>query len=206
MDGTPVLNTGGHKPVDSERVDNRLSAICDDASSHSRSKGSILPHPIVRRQRLSLGLYKAPFGLPPSSPPHSHHNVCRRTSIHHHQPDFITRSRPLRFRQHVYRCPRTRRKQRPEGTTDNDTLDLTPPSDPDPTPQWIPTSVEDGTWTFKSVVTGKFLSVEGEPRVGARAIGADSPTFWRIYPGVEGPGSYWYRCTFNLRLSTSAHD
>ena len=67
-----------------------------------------------------------------------------------------------------------------------------PPSDPDPPPQWILIKGEDGGWILKNVANGKFLGVEGEPRVFARLIGVDSPTLWRIERGEEGPDSYWY--------------
>ena len=67
-----------------------------------------------------------------------------------------------------------------------------PPSDPDPPSQWIATREASGSWILKNVASGKFLSIEGEPRDRTRLIGADSPTLWRIERGGEGPDSYWY--------------
>ena len=73
------------------------------------------------------------------------------------------------------------------------TPSISPPtSDPDPAPQWIATREESGGWTLKNVANGKYLGVDGEPRVLARLIGVDSSTLWRIEREGEGTDSYWY--------------
>ena len=73
------------------------------------------------------------------------------------------------------------------------TPSISPPlSDPHPPPQWIATREESGSWTLKNVANKKFLGVEGEPEIGSKAIGVDSPTLWRIERGGEDPNSYWY--------------
>ena len=91
--------------------------------------------------------------------------------------------------------------RRPDGSRDQKVrptmtpLNLTPPlpSDPDPLPQWVVMKEADGVYVFQNVANETFLAVEGELRPGAKVVGSDTPTPWRIETPVGPPDYHWYR-------------
>ncbi|KAI0065085.1 carbohydrate-binding module family 13 protein [Artomyces pyxidatus] len=72
--------------------------------------------------------------------------------------------------------------------------------------QWLLQQVEGGAWTFRSVGTGKYLAVEGDPADGAKliAVETDSPHTWDIWPDKEVPDAFRvfiHDTRFNIDLS-----
>ncbi|EIW52697.1 uncharacterized protein TRAVEDRAFT_31827 [Trametes versicolor FP-101664 SS1] len=65
--------------------------------------------------------------------------------------------------------------------------------------KWVAERAETGSgWTFRSVATGLFLSVEGTPRPNASVVATREVTTWDLYPArdpstvrlvVSGPGA-----------------
>lgn len=53
-------------------------------------------------------------------------------------------------------------------------------------PQWVAELAESGSgWTFRSVATGLFLSVEGTPRPNASVVATREVTTWDLYPARD---------------------
>ncbi|KAI0049121.1 carbohydrate-binding module family 13 protein [Auriscalpium vulgare] len=70
--------------------------------------------------------------------------------------------------------------------------------------KWQFQQVDGGEWTIRSVGTGKYLGVDGEPRDGAPVVAVDEPFKWDIWPDdkhTETFRIFVHDTKFNVDLS-----
>ncbi|KAA1473290.1 carbohydrate-binding module family 13 protein [Dentipellis sp. KUC8613] len=70
--------------------------------------------------------------------------------------------------------------------------------------QWTFEQPQGTGWTIRSVATGKFLDIEGEPGDGTRVVASDCPREWDIWPDDEDSSAFRFfipNTTYNIDLS-----
>ncbi|THH15412.1 hypothetical protein EW146_g5051 [Bondarzewia mesenterica] len=70
--------------------------------------------------------------------------------------------------------------------------------------QWVLEQPNGSEWTFRSVETGKYLDIDGEPGNGTLIVASDYPREWDIWPDEQDDSVYRifiHNTSYNVDLS-----